>query len=262
VLAGAQYPNEFHGFKRIVEPSIADFSTTTGGNVGKTLNRPVDLARLAGISPQQVRNYLDAGVLPPATRSATGYRQLDDRHRKALLAYRALAAGHGWNAAGDIMRAIHADDVHQALAMVDAGHAELHRQREALRLTADALETVVDSEPPQRTAMQIGELAAHLGVRTSALRVWEEAELLTPQRDPATGYRTYGPREIRDARIILMLRQGMHGLPQIRPILDDLRRSGSRDALSAAIAQRHADLGRRAEAMLAAAALLHAYLGT
>ncbi|MFC6937015.1 hypothetical protein ACFQHO_46595 [Actinomadura yumaensis] len=27
--------------------------------------RPVDLARAAGISTQQVRNYLDAGVLPP-----------------------------------------------------------------------------------------------------------------------------------------------------------------------------------------------------
>ena len=229
--------------------------------MGKSLNRPVDLARLVGISPQQVRNYLDAGVLPPATRSATGYRQLDDRHRKALLAYRALAVGHGWNAAGDIMRAVHTDDLLQALAMIDAGHAELHQQREALQLTAEALETVVDAEPPARAAMQIGELAAHLGVRTSTLRVWEDAELLTPQRDQATGYRTYGPRETRDARIILMLRQGMHGLPQIRPILDDLRRSGSREALWAAIAQRRGELGVRAEAMLAAAAQLHAYLG-
>ena len=232
-----------------------------GADVRKTLNRPVDLARLAGISAQQVRNYLDAGVLPPAARSATGYRQLDDRHRRALLAYRALADGHGWVAAGDIMRAIHVDDRPQALAMIDAGHADLHRQREALKLTAEALETVVDTEPPARAAMQIGELAAHLGVRTSTLRVWEDAELLAPQRDPATGYRTYGPREVRDARIILMLRQGMHRLPQIRPILDNLRRSGSRDALRAAIAQRHGELDRRAEAMLAAAALLHAYVG-
>jgi DNA-binding transcriptional MerR regulator len=230
--------------------------------VRKTLNRPVDLGRLVGVSAQQVRNYLDAGVLPPAARSDTGYRQFDDRHRRALLAYRALARGHGWNAAGDIMRALHAGDRPAALAMIDAGHAELHTQREALRLTAEALETVVDTEPPPRAAMRIGELAAHLGVRTSTLRVWEDAELLAPQRDSATGYRAYGPREIRDARIILMLRQGLHGLPQIRPILDDLRRSGSRDALRAAIAQRHGELARRAEAMLAAAALLHAYTGT
>jgi DNA-binding transcriptional MerR regulator len=227
--------------------------------VRKTLNRPVDLARLVGISAQQVRNYLDAGVLPPAGRSETGYRQLDDRHRRALLAYRALADGHGWNAAGDIMRAIHAGDRPLALALIDAGHAEMHRQREALRLTAEALETVVDTEPPARAAMHIGELGAHLGVRTSTLRVWEDAGLLAPQRE-STGYRTYGPREVRDARIILMLRQGMYRLPQIRPILDDLRRSGSKDALRAAIAERRADLTRRGEAMLAAAARLHAYV--
>ncbi|MFI9386815.1 MerR family transcriptional regulator [Kutzneria sp. NPDC052558] len=226
----------------------------------KTLNRPVDLARLVGVSAQQIRNYLDAGVLPPAARSETGYRRLDDRHRRALLAYRALADGHGWVAAGDIMRAVHAGDRPGALAMIDAEHAELHRRREALKLTAEALETVVDTEPPARAGLHIGELAAHLGVRTSTLRVWEDAELLAPQRDPATGYRTYGPKEIRDARIILMLRQGMHRLPQIRPILDDLRRTGSRDALRASIAQRHAEIGRRAEQMLAAAALLHAYL--
>jgi DNA-binding transcriptional MerR regulator len=228
--------------------------------VRKTLNRPVDLARLAGVSAQQIRNYLDAGVLPPAARSEAGYRQFDDRHRRALLAYRALAEGHGWTAAGDIMRALHAHDRALALALIDADHADLHRQREALKLTAEALETVVDTEPPARAAMQIGELAAHLGVRTSTLRVWEDAELLAPQRDPATGYRTYGPKETRDARIILMLRQGMHRLPQIRPILDDLRRTGSRAALRAAIAQRHEELGRRAEKMLTGGALLHAYL--
>ena len=52
--------------------------------------RPVDLARLAGISAQQVRNYADAGILPPAERTAAGYRLFEDRHRRAMLTYRAL----------------------------------------------------------------------------------------------------------------------------------------------------------------------------
>ncbi|HEX2515201.1 MAG TPA: MerR family DNA-binding transcriptional regulator, partial [Chloroflexota bacterium] len=68
----------------------------------KTLNsplqgvrRPVDLARLAGVSTQQVRNYEQAGILPPVPRTATGYRRYDARHERALLAYRALARGFG-----------------------------------------------------------------------------------------------------------------------------------------------------------------------
>ncbi|NUT49982.1 MAG: MerR family DNA-binding transcriptional regulator, partial [Saccharothrix sp.] len=48
--------------------------------VRRVVLRPVDLARAAGISTQQVRNYLDAGVLPPAGRSPAGYRVFDARH--------------------------------------------------------------------------------------------------------------------------------------------------------------------------------------
>ncbi|MGP3947412.1 MerR family DNA-binding transcriptional regulator [Streptomyces sp. 7N604] len=36
--------------------------------------RPVDLARQHGVSTQAVRNYEDAGIIPPAHRSRTGYR--------------------------------------------------------------------------------------------------------------------------------------------------------------------------------------------
>jgi DNA-binding transcriptional MerR regulator len=32
----------------------------------------VDLARLAGVSAQQIRNYADAGILPPVPRTAVG----------------------------------------------------------------------------------------------------------------------------------------------------------------------------------------------
>ncbi|WP_037667436.1 MerR family DNA-binding transcriptional regulator, partial [Streptomyces afghaniensis] len=45
--------------------------------------RPVDLARLAGVSTQQIRNYEDAGVLPPAARTESGYRVFTDIHRSA-----------------------------------------------------------------------------------------------------------------------------------------------------------------------------------
>lgn len=226
--------------------------------------RPVDLARSAGISAQQVRNYLDAGVLPPAGRTAAGYRVLDEGHRRALLSYRALAHGHGWPAAQEIMRAVHAGDVPAALAAVDAGHAAVHEQRLALGTAARALAALAGQTPDApalpRSDLRIGEVARHLGVRTSALRVWEEAGLLEPPRERGTGYRVYRPSDVRDARMVLMLRQGHYPLPQIRPILDDLRRAGGTDALRAAIAGRHADLARRSEAMLAADAALHGYL--
>ncbi|GAB2976643.1 MerR family transcriptional regulator [Saccharothrix stipae] len=223
--------------------------------------RPVDLARAAGISAQQVRNYLDAGVLPPAERSPAGYRRFDERHRQALTTYRALGRGYGWEAAKAIMRSIHDGSPDLALARVDAEHAAAHGQRLALRATAEALEAVAVHPPDAvpRTGLRVGELAARLGVRPSALRVWEAAGLLLPKRD-TDGHRRFGATEVRDARLVATLRQSRYPLPTIKPIMDEFRSSGGADALRAAITAREADLGRRAMAMLEAANALHGYL--
>lgn len=227
--------------------------------------RPIDLARSAGISTQQVRNYADAGILPPAVRTAAGYRTFHLAHQDALLTYRALMRGYGHESARAIMHAVHAGYVATALTVIDAGHAALHQQRTALRETGAALESVAD-QPPDTTALprsglRIGEVARYLGVRTSALRVWESAGLLRPAREPGTRYRSFSPTDVRDARMINMLRRGRYPLPQVVEILDGLRRTGSRDALRAAIARRHDELIQQARAMLEGSSRLHDYLG-
>ncbi|MFF4523984.1 MerR family transcriptional regulator [Streptomyces bluensis] len=254
--------------------------------------RPVDLARLAGISTQQIRNYEEAGVLPPAPRTESGYRTFDDVHRRALLAYRALAKGYGPVTATEIMRTVHADDIPGALALVDAAHAALHEERVSLRAASEALEALArearaekaraekagaekagagsaGAEKPRRFPrpgpgpgpdLRIGEVAALLGVRTSALRVWESAGLLTPRRERGTAYRHYSPADVRDARLVHTLRRSHYPLHQIRPVLEDLHRTGGSEALHESIAARRAALTERTTAMLAGAGHLHAYL--
>ncbi|MFE9505514.1 MerR family transcriptional regulator [Streptomyces anthocyanicus] len=229
--------------------------------------RTVDLARAVGLSTQQVRNYEDAGVLPPAGRTDAGYRVFGERHRDALLTYRALQPGYGAVTATRVMRAVHAGDVAGALALVDAAHAALHEERVALRAAGEALEALSgrDAAPPPRSSdgphgLRIGEVAALVGVRTSALRVWEAAGLLVPGREHGTGYRVYGPADVRDARVVRTLRRSHHLFEQIRPVLDDLRRAGSGAALRAAVEARGRALTVRTRSMLAGAAALHAYL--
>ncbi|MCW8119259.1 MerR family transcriptional regulator [Streptomyces anthocyanicus] len=229
--------------------------------------RTVDLARAVGLSTQQVRNYEDAGVLPPAGRTDAGYRVFGERHRDALLTYRALQPGYGAVTATRVMRAVHAGDVAGALALVDAAHAALHEERVALRAAGEALEALSgrDAAPPPRSGdgphgLRIGEVAALVGVRTSALRVWEAAGLLVPGREHGTGYRVYGPADVRDARVVRTLRRSHHLFEQIRPVLDDLRRAGSGAALRAAVEARGRALTVRTRSMLAGAAALHAYL--
>ncbi|GHB56328.1 MerR family transcriptional regulator [Streptomyces viridiviolaceus] len=226
--------------------------------------RSVDLARLAGVSTQQIRNYEGAGVLPPAERTASGYRVFGEVHRRALLTYRALKQGYGPVTATQVVRAVHDGDVPGALALVDAAHAALHEERVSLRAASEALEALAGEEPgplPGAGGLRIGEVAALIGVRTSALRVWEAAGLLTPRRERGTKYRLYDPADVRDARLVSTLRRSHHLFDQIRPVLDGLRREGSSEALRAAITARGEALTARTRAMLAGAGALHAYVG-
>lgn len=227
--------------------------------------RSVDLARAAGVSAQQIRNYADAGVLPPVARSATGYRLFEARHRRALLAYRALARGFGLDTAQTVMRAVHSGELPRALELVDAGHAALHEQRRSLRATVEALEALAAREPDGDRAVPSGGVriavaARRIGVRPSALRVWESAGLLAPRREPGSGYRSYATGDLRDARVIDLLRRSHYPLPQIRPVLDGLRDAGDVEALRAAIDRRRAALTRQATDMLDGACLLRHYL--
>ncbi|MCX5060585.1 MULTISPECIES: MerR family transcriptional regulator [unclassified Streptomyces] len=225
--------------------------------------RPVDLARLAGVSTQQIRTYEDAGVLPPATRTESGHRAFTDAHRRALLTYRALLKGYGPVTATRIMRTVHAGDTPGALALVDATHAALHTERSDLRASGEALEALARAEPqpvPGPGGLRVGEVAALLGVRPSALRVWEEAGLLAPGRERGTRYRTYSPVDVRDARLVQTLRRSDYLLDQIRPVLEGLRREGSSEALRAAITARGQALTERTRAMLEGSGMLYEYL--
>ena len=226
--------------------------------------RPVDLSRASGVSTQQIRNYEAAGVLPPVPRTASGYREFSEAHLQAVLTYRALMKGYGPDTAQAIMLAVHDDDLPLALTRIDEGHTLLHEQRLSLKEASRALESIAQQEPDEtavpRSGLRIGELAARLGVRTSALRVWESAGLLTPQREPGTAYRRFGAADVRDARLIDTLRRSRYPLPRVRTVLDGLRGSGSTDALRAAVAQRQTELTQRASAMLEGASRLHCYV--
>ncbi|MFC7982618.1 MerR family transcriptional regulator [Streptomyces sp. NPDC057336] len=225
--------------------------------------RTVDLARTAGLSTQQIRNYEDAGVLPPAGRTESGYRLFGERHRQALLTYRGLREGYGPVTATRVMRAVHEGDVPGALALVDAAHAALHEDRVSLRAAREALGVLAGQRTEAAAGtggLRIGEVAALVGVRTSALRVWESAGLLAPRRERGTRYRVYGPADVRDARVVHTLRRSHYLFDQIRPVLDGLRREGGGEALRTAIAAREQALTARTRATLEGAGRLHTYL--
>ncbi|MGW4890857.1 TioE family transcriptional regulator [Kitasatospora sp. NPDC004240] len=236
--------------------------------------RPVDLAREHGLSTQAVRNYEDAGILPPSARSPHGYRAYGPRHSAALRTFLALLPAHGHATASAIMRAVNDGALDEALRLIDAGHARLAEDRSTLEAVTAALEDLADAPDPsgvpgvpggadvagEPAVTFIGPLAHRLGLRPATLRTWERAGLTLPRRDPRTGYRVYTPADVRDALLAHQLRRGGHGLEQIARILDRVRTAGGPEPLRATLHEWRARLTARGRAMLTGAAALDAYL--
>ncbi|MFJ1460739.1 MerR family transcriptional regulator [Nocardia sp. N2S4-5] len=220
--------------------------------------RTVDVARRAGYSVQQIRNLERLGVLPPAARTDSGYRIYDESHVHAARAYRALAAGAGPVEAKEIVRAAHRRPVTGMLALLDAAHARLDRERRDLALAAAAVraiaeEPLADTRPSD--AMTISELAGALGVRPSTLRHWESVGLVAPGRY-STRARRYTPDDVRDARLVHQLRLAGYRIPALRDLLPQLRNAFRGNDVRAALAAREASIDTRSRALLDGSAAL------
>ncbi|MFD7558631.1 TioE family transcriptional regulator [Streptomyces sp. NPDC059835] len=233
--------------------------------------RPIDLARGHGLSTQAVRNYEDAGILPAADRTPSGYRTYTPLHARALDAFLALVPAHGHGTATSVMRAVNQGETDEALRLIDESHARLLDDRRTLQAVERALRDLppaIGSGPgsgpgtavggPRSTF--VGALAKELGIRPATLRKWERAGLVNPRRDPLTGYRVYDEADVRDARLAHQLRRGGHLLEQIAPLIAQVRSAGGLEPLEAVLGGWHDRLSARGRAMLTSAAELEAYL--
>ncbi|UOQ87697.1 MerR family transcriptional regulator [Agromyces endophyticus] len=216
--------------------------------------RTAEVAERTGYSIQQVRKLEAAGVLPPAPRSSSAYREYDERHVAFAVAYRALTAAMGPTEARLVVLDAHRDRA-AMLGRLDAAHAGLHREREELALARRAVETIRD-EPfgdiRLTDAMTIGELAEALGLRTSTLRHWEDERLLWPLRG-SHGDRIYAPADVRDARLVHQLRLAGYRIPPLRELLPSLREAGGAEA---ALVEREQSIVVRSSALFDATVAL------
>jgi DNA-binding transcriptional MerR regulator len=203
--------------------------------------RTSDISKAVGVHPNTVRLYEDWGFLPPVPRSPSGYRLFTEAHLDQMRLARTLLhdAWPGRNirqsalaltkqaASGDLEGAL--AQAHQHLALVQAEQAQAEMAAEFLERWVQGSVTVAIVEP-----LSISQAARLLAVTVDMLRNWERNGLLTVPRDPANGYRLYGPAEIGRLRVIrLLLRAGYSTMAVLRLVLqlDQGRRDGLREIL-------------------------------
>jgi DNA-binding transcriptional MerR regulator len=182
--------------------------------------RTHELAAAVGVHVNTVRLYEAWGFLAPVPRSAAGYRLYTRDHLEQLrLARLALQWPYpgGKQVVLDLVAAAVAGDLGMAMELAYLYLANVRRERTLAEAAIEFLERwargqVLDTS---RRTMTIAQVADHLGVTVDQLRNWERNGLLTVPRDPITGYRLYGAREIGRLRVVRMLRQGGYSVMAI-----------------------------------------------
>lgn len=226
--------------------------------------RTIDLARAADISVQQVRNYEAAGLMPPAERSASGYRLYTPRHLAALTTARSLIGGYGWQRTPMIMQALHRGDLAAALATIDMRHAELASKRLQVEQTLAALRALAAQPAPTQSSrhvpyLRVGEAAREVGVRISALHFWEQQGLVQPTRDKSSRYRLYDAQQMHRLRVVVLLREAGYNFPVIQSVLDELA-AGQPEKAIIAIEKRREELMRTSWTCIEALASFQRYV--
>ncbi|HZS76691.1 MAG TPA: MerR family transcriptional regulator [Ktedonobacteraceae bacterium] len=229
-----------------------------------TALRTIDLARAAGISVQQVRNYEAFGLLPPVSRSKSGYRLYTQQHLAALKTTRSLVAGYGWQRTPKIMQALHQGDLATALATIDERHAELACKRQDCEQTLVALHALAEQLPPEQSShspqrLRVGEAARRVGVRVSALHFWEQQGLLRPVRDKSSRYRLYDEQQMRRLRVVVLLREAGYDFKVIHAVLNELAAGRPEKAIEA-VEKRREELMRISWRCIEAVAYFQRYV--
>lgn len=201
------------------------------------------MAKEIGMSVQTVHDYEKWGFLPSVKRGPQGYRLYTYQHLHALRVTRSLIQGYGWRYAQRIMQFIHQEDFASAWAEIDARHAEIHRSRCEVEETLHILrempignvpDTFEETHLKQRRQFLISEAAQQAGVRVSAVRFWEEQGLLHPIRSKESRYRLYDEEQLRNLRVVALLRKTGTNFATVQLILAQLTQGAPEQAIESA----------------------------
>lgn len=188
--------------------------------------RPIEIARKLGISTSALRHYESWGIVPPAARTASGYRIYTEEHAAYFECIRAMFPGFGVDVTKKVMKKLQEKELDEALWIINEVQARLHHDKTLAERTIRILETeqLEDADTHGRKdKMTIGEVAAETGVEATAIRHWEKEGVITLPRDEGNGYRTFNRALVRQILIIRILRSANYPLEVIKVVLQELQ---------------------------------------
>ncbi|WP_135556685.1 MerR family transcriptional regulator [Paenibacillus cymbidii] len=169
--------------------------------------RPKQLAAKYRISANTLRNYEAKGLIPPAERTANGYRLFTERHEAYLACLQAMAAAFGMEVAGEVLHRLQRNELDDALWIVRDREVALHGDKTSLDQLANELKSYAEGSQACNfnQSFSIREASRRTGASRSAIRYWEKSGLFAAGRAPDNDYRLYNEAHLVKIRMIQVL---------------------------------------------------------
>jgi DNA-binding transcriptional MerR regulator len=192
--------------------------------MGKTHWRPIEIARMIGMSTSTLRHYETWGIVPDVPRSPNGYRLYSNEHLAYFQCIRAMSPGFGMKFVSNIMIEIGRKDINSAIWMINDAQAALHSEKKIIDRTIDLLKHIdVTNKSTSPIEMNIKEVSIETQVPASAIRHWERLELIQIPRNENNGYRVFSMDMIKQILLIRTLRNALYPIHMIKKVIEEVK---------------------------------------
>ncbi len=169
--------------------------------------RPIDIARKLHISTTTLRNYEALGLIPPVSRSTSGYRVFTDEHIAYFICIREMLAGFRLARISKILKEVMARKIDSALWMVNKAQADLQQERIISEKIVQNLlhknSSLIATDHEFRT---INDVSRETGIPATTIRYWDRVGLITIERHAENNYRMFTAKHVRQILTIYALK--------------------------------------------------------
>lgn len=196
--------------------------------------RTSEVAEMMGIHPNTVRFYEKWGLITKPVREENGYRVFDDLHiyqiQVARLGFEIEILQNGLRKKiVDMIKTCAKCDFDGAIGQTEEYLIQLEKERasaeEAIKIVKDMLHGEIHEN---RLSLKRKEVSRYIDISVDALRNWEMNGLMTIKRKQ-NGYRIYTDADIRQLKIIRVLRCANYSLEAIRRMMQQLSENPEAD---------------------------------
>jgi DNA-binding transcriptional MerR regulator len=200
--------------------------------------RPIDIARKLGISTTTLRKYEEFDLVPPVSRSSSGYRVYTNEHIAYFICVKEMMAGFDLSQIAKILKEVMAKKTDIALWMANKAQADLQQEKKIFEKIVSNLGCIGDQKVKQlilktnHKLLTINDVSRETGVPATTIRHWDKVGLISSQRCTENNYRMFSSEHIKQILTIYALKlafQAKHHKHFINLIKEELKEFGYND---------------------------------